>query len=89
MTADSLDRALAAYEFEREEHLWTRWPAGRRIEAIWATGPHDASPAHNGLNSTMGGDYDARCASCWLGHGHTASLHAQRITERERRDAAI
>lgn len=25
------------------------------------------------------GGYDARCASCWLGHGHSERKHAQGV----------
>lgn len=38
-------------------------------DLVWCAGPQDDSPLYLG-------PYDAKCASCWLNHGHTTQRHA-------------
>ena len=44
-------------------------------DRVWITGAHDASPTHNGMSRSMGGNYHGDCSACWYGHAHSEDYH--------------
>jgi hypothetical protein len=72
---------------------WSRatyWGAWSRFDAWIPARPRTADDAGAGDHvhcadgsddsPIYGGGYDATCASCYLGHAHTAAYHARRVT---------
>ena len=55
-------------------------------KGIRVTGPRDDSPAHNMMTYGAGAGYEPECSMCWLGHGHSEAIHAERMAEAARKD---
>lgn len=63
----------------REGETWFRRDVYRPTgnpQRVFVTGPNDQTCQHNS-QICYGGDYDARCACCFLGFAHSDAKHTQ------------
>ena len=71
------------YTYEQgESSLWRHESGTPASDDVFCADRSDHSRAarmHPGLGTPD--DYDPRCASCWLGHGHTINHHKRRVRE--------